>query len=109
MRAGRLNRKISIRSIASTARSTDGQPLESETTVLSNIWADCQPIKSEEIFRQDVRWTGVTKRFVIRYSTAVDTTCRVYEAATGEVYEIVGLIDVDDARRTLEIMAKRTT
>ena len=111
MRAGRLNRKISIRLPAvSTARSTDGGILYTESTVLSNVWANRQAISGRELFRQDQRWSQVTTRFYIRYSTAVTPACKVIDLGDSSAeYGIHAVINVGDEDRELEILTSRIT
>ena len=108
MRAGTLNRQISIRSPSSTGRSTDGQPIMSWTTVLDTVWADRQPISGKEMFERDVRWAEVSMRYVIRYSSLVTPKCRLIDLNDSSAeYEIDAVIDIRDQRRGLEILAHK--
>lgn len=111
MRAGQMNRRVSIRAPGSTARSTDGEPIITWTTVLSSVWADTIPIEGRELFSQDSRYAEVTTRFVIRWSTAstaILPKCRVVDHSNGDIqYDIKAVIDIGDQRRGLEILAAR--
>jgi len=111
MRAGKLNRKISVRAPAYASRSTDGQPILTFTTVLSSAWCDVQPIEGKELFTADNRYAEVTTRFVLRHSsltTSITPACIVVESNTTHEYDIKAVIDVGDERRTCEILATRT-
>ena len=106
MRAGNLNRQISIRSPSTWTRSTDGGVVDVWTTVLDTVWADRQPISGKELFTQDARWAGVTTKFVLRYSSLVNAKCRVIDLGdSSAVYEIAAVIDIRDERRGLELLA----
>ena len=110
MRAGRLNRRISIRLPGSTSRSTDGQPIVTWSTVFGPVYADRQPISGRELFTQDQRWSEVTTRFITRYSTAVNSRCRVIDLDDSSAeYDIKHVIDINDQQRGLEILAVRVT
>lgn len=108
MRAGKLNRVISIRKPTTGARSTSGEPLFTWATVLTEIRADKQPVSGREMFRQNERWSEVTTRFVTRFSSLVTPTCRVIDITDSSAeYEIEEIINIDDARRGLEILARK--
>jgi SPP1 family predicted phage head-tail adaptor len=108
MRAGTLNRLISIRLPASTSRSTSGQPIVTYTTVLDRIWADRVPVSGREMFKQDERWSEVTTRWLIRYSTKIDTTCKLIDIADSSAeYDIQAVINIGDKDEGLEILAKK--
>lgn len=108
MRAGKLNRLISIRSPSATARSTDGEPIVTWSTVLGNVWADVQPLSGRELFRASERYSEVTTRFIVRYSSLVDATMRVIDlGASSAAYDIKAVIDINDERKGLEILAQR--
>jgi len=106
MRAGNLNRQISIRTPSTWTRSTDGGVVQVWTTVLDTVWADRQPISGKELFTQDARWSEVTTKFVLRYSSLVTSKCRVIDLGdSSAVYEIAAVIDIRDEGRGLELLA----
>ena len=110
MRAGQLNRRVSVRSPGSTARSTDGAPIISWTTVLDTVWADRQTVSAREMFAADVRWAAVTRKYVLRYSSAVTPECRLIDLDdSSSEWNIEAVIDIRDEGRGLEILAKRAT
>jgi SPP1 family predicted phage head-tail adaptor len=93
------------------SRSTDGEPIYSWTTLLTEVWADKQPLTGRELFSQDVRWSEVETKFIIRYnSTSVPTVrCRLYDLMEAKEYEIKAIIDIDDEQRAWELLAQRVT
>jgi len=108
MRAGSLNRVISIRKPTTGARSTSGEPLFTWATVLTEIRADKQPISARELFRQDERWSEVTDKWICRYSSLVTPTCRLIDIGDSSAeYEIQAVIDINDKRHALEILTKK--
>jgi len=108
MRAGKLNRIISIRSPSVTSRSTDGEPIFTWTTILDSVWADVQPVSGRELFSMNERWGDITTKFILRYSSLVTIQCRVFDHTDSKEYDIKSVIDIDDERRGLEILGQRT-
>lgn len=110
MRAGTLNRLVSILSPAVTSRSTDGEPILTWSTVLASVWADRQTLSGKELFAQDVRWSEVTRRYIIRYSSVVTPQCRLVDLEeSSAIYEIESVIDIRDEHGGLELLVKKTT
>ena len=110
MRAGQLNRQVSIREPSTWTRSTDGEPIYTWSTVLTAVWADKQPISGRELFTRDVRWSDVTTKFILRYSTVVNTKCKVIDLGDSSAeYDIKAVIDIDDRQQGLELLTQRVT
>lgn len=105
MRAGKLNRQISIIQPSVTGRSTDGEPIFSWSTIL-NTWADRVPLSGREYARMDTRWSEVTTRFIMRYSSLIDSKCRILDLVDNAEYDIKAIIEMDNKRAGLEIMAQ---
>jgi SPP1 family predicted phage head-tail adaptor len=108
MRSGTLRKRISIISPVSTARSTDGAPIVTYSTLLSDIWAGVQTFSAREVFKNDYRYTQNDKIFRIRYTTLSIGTddLIVYESNN---YGIQSIIDVEERHREHEIVARRVT
>ena len=107
MRAGRLNRKITIISPRTTARSAEGAPIVTQTTVLSP-WADVEPMIGSEMFRGDYRYADDSVKFTIRYSTE-GIAPKMSVVCTGSTYNIVSVTDSSNAHREMIIIATKTT
>lgn len=105
MNAGRLDRLISIRQTVSTARSTDGEPLKTISTVLTDIWANVRPISAREFFKADNRYYDADTLFTLRYTSVITQLMTV--AFSGTEYDIKSLIDVDDRHKELQIFGKK--
>lgn len=110
MNAGRMDRLISIRqNVVSTSRSTDGQPLKTESTILANIWAEKRPLSMKELFSPGDRrrFMEADTQFTIRYTTvAINQLMFVY--SDGGSYDIESVIDVGDRHIDIQILAKKS-
>jgi SPP1 family predicted phage head-tail adaptor len=107
MRAGQLNRQISIISPRTTARSAEGAPIVTQTTVL-NTWASVEPLSGSEMFSGDYRYADNSVKFVIRYSTeGIEPKMSV--VCTGSTYNIISVLDPSNAHKMMEIIATKTT
>lgn len=107
MRAGRLNRQITIISPRTTARSAEGAPIVTQTTVL-NTWANVEPLSGSEMFRGDYRYADDSVKFTIRYSTA-GIAPMMSVVCTGSTYNILSVIDSSNAHREMVLIATKTT
>ena len=107
MRAGRLNRQITIISPRTTARSAEGAPIVTQTTVL-RTWANVDPLSGSEMFRGDYRYADDTIKFTIRYSTeGIAPTMSV--VCTGSTYNILSVLDTNNAHREMVLIATKAT
>jgi SPP1 family predicted phage head-tail adaptor len=105
MRAGKLNKQISIRYPVSTARSTDGAPIITESTLLINIWAQVDPKTGSETYRDRNRWEVEETDFFIRYTTEITPEMSVrYD---GNDYDIKAVINVGERNREIQLITKR--
>ena len=105
MRAGKLNRQISIIQPSVTGRSTDGEPIFSWSTILSGVWADRIPLSGREYTRMESRWPEITTRFIMRYSSLIDSKCRILDLIDNYQYDIKAILEMDNKRAGLEIIA----
>lgn len=106
MRAGRLNRQISIHSYSATSRSTSGEPIETESTVLKDVWARVDPKTGDENYRQRARWETVETDFYIRYTTVSITPSMSLEYLSND-YDIKAVINVGEKDREYQIITER--
>lgn len=106
MRAGLLNKQISIMSASATARSTDGAPIEVWSTLLGNIWAAVDPRMGKETYRDRNRWEVEDVDFTLRWTTvAIIPEYRV--RYSGNDYDIRAVINVKEANRELQLITTR--
>jgi len=107
MRAGRLNRQISVISPRTTARTSEGAPIVTQTTVL-RAWANVEPLSGSEMFRGDYRYADDTVKFTIRYSTE-GIAPNMSVICTGSTYNILSVLDSSNAHREMVLIATKTT
>jgi SPP1 family predicted phage head-tail adaptor len=107
MRAGRLNKQITIISPRTTARSAEGAPIVTQTTVL-RTWANVEPMIGSEMFRGDYRYADDSVKFTIRYSTE-GIAPKMSVICTGSTYNIVSVTDSSNAHREMVLIATKTT
>jgi len=107
MRAGRLNKQITIISPRTTARSAEGAPIVTQTTVLQT-WANVEPMIGSEMFRGDYRYADDSVKFTIRYSTE-GIAPKMSVICTGSTYNIVSVTDSSNAHREMVLIATKTT
>lgn len=107
MRSGARDRRVNIRAYSTWTRSTDGEPLKTWTTSLTDIWAQKIPLAAREMFRQDTRWENVEARYIVPYTTAINVKNRLYDHYDGKEYEIESVIDIGSRRRELELIATK--
>lgn len=105
MDAGRLNRLISITKTTSTARSDDGAPIITISTLTSNVWAEVRPIIGRERYVNNSIYYESDVEFIMRYSTIVTELCRV--TFESEYYDIQRLINYKNENIELHILGKR--
>ena len=108
MRAGLLRETISVRAAVSTARSTDGAPIVTYSTILADAWARVAPQKGVELYRDRNRWEVDETDFFIRYTTVSINPANevIYNS---DVYDIKAVINVDERNRELQLITKKVS
>ena len=91
---------------SATARSTDGAPIETWSTLLSNIWAAVDPRQGTETYRDRYRWEVDEVDFTLRWTTVtIAPSDRVRYA--GNDYDIKAVINVKEANRELQLITTK--
>jgi SPP1 family predicted phage head-tail adaptor len=105
MGAGAFNRRIEFQHYVTT-RDSEGVYTKSWQT-LRKLWAKVYPVSGKEYFQAATTQNENTVRVVIRYRKDITSAMRfLYE---GRSYEIVDIINDNDARITLTIVGKVVT
>ena len=104
MNCGKLNRLISITKKISTARSTDGAPIMTVSTLSSNVWAEVRPVTGRETYVNNAIQYEADTLFTMRYSTVVDELCQI--KYNGYYYDIKNIINPFDNNKELQILGK---
>jgi len=99
IRAGELRHKITIQSPAEVSDGRGGVSRTWDTH--AKAYAAIEPLRSEDVFDQQAIATGAQVRIRTRGVSSVTTTMRVLFGT--RVYEIVGVVDIDERGRELRL------
>ena len=102
MKAGQMNRQITIQSPSQTIDAYGG-PVFSWSDV-ATVWAKVHPLRGRELIAAQAAQNETTVKFYIRYRPGITSAKRVlYD---GKIYDIIAVIDVNEAHVDIEITAK---
>lgn len=104
MDSGRLDRIISICKTTSTARSDDGAPVISMTTLSSQVWAEVRPVTGREKYINNAVFYETDVEFIIRYSTIVNEQCQI--KYNSEYYDIKKIINWQERNVELHLLGQ---
>lgn len=109
MRAGRLNKRVRID--VRTPERTDSGAEVIEWTALRTVWASIAPARGRELLTRAGERAEIEATIGMRaLSFTLDAAeHRLVYVATGEVYNIVSVADVDERHRELQIAVKAGT
>jgi len=102
MRAGEMNKKITIQYAAKSKNSFKEEIIT--WTTLCTIWCAIEPTTGSERYLQQERISETTARFKIRYRSDIDTTKRIKYG--NRYFDIISVINRDEANKELILMAK---
>ena len=103
MRAGKLNKKVTIEALISTT-STDGGSKQSWQPVAQDVWAAIEPLRGREWFEAGATQSEVDHRIRMRYRGGVDSSMRVVHKK--RVFDVQYVIDIKSEQRELHLMCK---
>jgi SPP1 family predicted phage head-tail adaptor len=101
MRAGRLNRRITIQVNSSSTTNGYGEKIK-QWTDLFTVWADKRDLSAKELFTAGQIYPEVATAFILRYSSSVNAMNRV--SYGGKIYNIRSVIDPRDEQRELQLL-----
>lgn len=93
MQAGKLDRQITIETVAETMNSR-GEPVPGTGTTFATVWAKKVSLSGTEARSADQRYATSTFRWEMRYVVGVTTKMRLNEA--GIYFDI---LDVDETKK----------
>lgn len=99
MRAGRLNRRISLQSNTPTAN-THGEPVAAWTTY-ATVWAAIEPIQGQERYRAQVVTATMSHVVWMRYRAGVLPTHRILHGT--RTFDILAVMDDEDRHERLTL------
>lgn len=106
MRAGNLNKLITIESLSS-GQDYFGQPLENSWNTFKEVRASITPIMrniNSEAFSGNADFAQVTHKIKIRYISGVNASMRA--VFDGRIFDFIYVTNVSERNRELEILAK---
>jgi SPP1 family predicted phage head-tail adaptor len=101
MRAGRLDRRVSLQHLVLTRNSTTGEQIESYA-YYATVWAGKRDMRGREFFAAQQVNSDITTIWQIRYRTDVVSTDRL--VIDGLYYDITGIAEIG-RRDGLELQA----
>lgn len=101
MRAGRLDRLITIEQPIESTDPSYGAPIQTWAT-LAQVWAQVKPVRGSEYFAAQQMNARVDTVFKIRYRSDLTTKMRI--SYGGELYDIQSIIELG-RNDGLELMA----
>ena len=103
MRAGKLNKKVSIEAQASVT-TTDGGTKPAWTEIASGVWAAIEPLGGKEWVTAGGTQSEANHRIRIRYLSGIKTSMRVVHK--DRFFDIQYVADVRSEGRELHLMCK---
>jgi SPP1 family predicted phage head-tail adaptor len=107
MRAGKLNKKISILNPVEVQSTVSGELTVTWSTYLKNRWASVSPLSGRELYIAQQYKAELDTTFTIRYSEGITPEMRiVYNESS---YHIHSVIDPEEEHKELNILASKVT
>lgn len=105
MRAGQLNRRITIQQVTIT-RDSYGGTVETYTTY-KQVWAAIEPLRGREYWEAAAHNRENMTKFTIRHISGVTASMQIQDA-DGNLFDIQSVINPMDENRFLELLATQT-
>lgn len=103
MRAGRLNKRVTIQKLVEAADGY-GDVTETATTNVATVWASVEPLTGREFIEAKAYSADVTHRVRMRYLSGI-TSKHQLRLGTRRL-NIEAVINVGERNRELELMCK---
>lgn len=102
MRAGRLNKRITIQT-RTDPQDAGGAGIPTWTD-LATVWASIEPLKGRELIAADAANSEVSGNIRIRYRAGVSASSRVKYGA--RYYDVLAVINTDERGRELLLQVR---
>ena len=103
MRAGKLNKKVTIEALT-TVVSGDGGSTESWQPVAEGVWAAIEPLRGREWFEAGGTQSEVDHRIRTRHRGGIKASMRVVHK--DRIFDVQYVIDIKSDGRELHLMCK---
>lgn len=105
VRAGDMRTRVQIESPSTTRDAEGGVVAGWNATVI--VWADIVPMSGRELQAADKQTAEVDTEIRIRYRYGLDSTMRLVQIDTGEIYDIRSIRDLQARRRVLALGCRK--
>jgi len=101
MKAGKLRRRVTLQSVATSSNGVGGKTSAAPTTV-ATVWASVEPLSGGELLRAQQMQSNLSHRVTIRHRSGVTPRMRV--AYQGRRFEIAAVIDPEERHERLVLL-----
>lgn len=103
MRAGNLNKKITIQKLGEAVDDFGGI-IESGYTDFATVWASINPVTGKEAFLSNTDFSTVSHKIKIRYLAGIDASMRIFW--NDRKFDVIYSLNYKEANKELEILCK---
>ena len=101
---GNMKHRVTLQTVS---RSVDAMGGTSNSfTSITSFWAQKIPVKSDELFKYGQVQNHNIFKFIVRYRTDINQTCRLTDADSN-IYRVTGVRDIDAEHKYLEILTEQ--
>ncbi|WP_019850630.1 phage head closure protein [Desulfitobacterium sp. PCE1] len=105
MNAGDLRKRITFQVLSDKTTNENGFPLPEDERYQDHlkVWAAVYPLRGNEFWSAKTTYNQNTVKFICRYTAGINADMRIKYG--DRIFNIIGVIDVDDRHKWLQIMA----
>jgi SPP1 family predicted phage head-tail adaptor len=107
MRAGRLRHRVTVQVPVRTKSGDFNATTVQWTDLYTSVAAGIEPARGRELEASNQRRGATDVRIVMRYLPDVTQACRIVDDATGDVYDIDGIVNENNRNRWLELQCTK--
>lgn len=100
--AGKLNKRISIKSLTRTADGIGG--FSESWALVASVWASIMPVSTREKMQYQAIQNLITHRVIIRYRESINQDDRIYFGS--RVLRIAGIRNLAEQNELLELVCE---
>lgn len=105
MNIGELRHRITFQTLSDETTNENGFPLPDDEryTDYKSVWSAVYPLKGTEFWSAKTTNTENTVKFICRYISGINSDMRIKYG--NRKFNIIGIIDIDERHKWLQIMA----
>ncbi|ACL19514.1 phage head-tail adaptor [Desulfitobacterium hafniense DCB-2] len=106
MNAGDLRKRITLQVLSDKTTNENGFPLPEDERYQDHvtIWAAVYPLKGSEFWTAKTTYNKNVVKFICRYIPGVNADMQI--KYNNRIFDIIGVIDVDERHKWLQIMGE---